>query len=74
MATSKIVIEISGPMHGITERSMGERVEYHPWEFDWHDMDEPTRVSNGIYVFCYGHGEFEIIRVPDDGRLVDEQP
>lgn len=41
---------------------IGEIIDYHPWEFDWQGMNEKDRVGKGIYVHCYGHGEFEVYR------------
>jgi hypothetical protein len=48
----------------------GERIKYRPWTFEWHGMTEPERVSKGIFVHCYGHGEFEIYHDGQDIKIV----
>lgn len=38
----------------------GEIIEYKPWNFIWKNMTEEERVKKGIFVFCYGQGEFNV--------------
>lgn len=28
----------------------------------WQDMNEEERIQKGIYVICYGMGEFEVLK------------
>ena len=49
----------------------GEIIEYIPWNYEFHDMDEVTRIKNGIYVHCYGHGEFDRFEEGKDVRRRD---
>ena len=47
----------------------GQIVEYRPWEFEWQEMTEPERVAKGIFVHCYGMGEFDAFR-PSEVRPI----
>ena len=38
----------------------GEIKEYQPWLHSWQGMTEPERVAKGLFVECYGHGEFQV--------------
>lgn len=38
----------------------GKIIEYSPWNFDFQDMKEHERVKKGIFVHCYGMGEFDV--------------
>ncbi len=56
-------------IRGIVNRMAGDIVEYYSWPYEWQGMTEEQRVAEGLYVICFGHGEFEIIKVPDDAKL-----
>lgn len=43
---------------GHREYKAGEILDYEPWPHEWRSMSEPERVAKGIYVYCYGHGDF----------------
>tara|TARA_R110000822_G_scaffold100746_1_gene226529 strand:- start:51 stop:248 length:198 start_codon:yes stop_codon:yes gene_type:complete len=54
---------------GIVNRSKGEILFYNPWDYEWQGMTEQQRVDKGIYVNCFGHGEFEVLKVGIDIEL-----
>ncbi len=62
----KITRDIIGEM---IPRRAGDMVTYHPWPHEWQGMSEPERVAKGIYINCYGQGEFEVLRVPEDAQF-----
>lgn len=33
-------------------------ISYTPWFYIWQNQSESERRENGIYIHCYGHGEF----------------
>ncbi len=37
----------------------GQVIDYHPWDFKWQGMTEKERVKKGVFVHCYGMGEFD---------------
>ena len=47
------------------EYEKGKIIEYHPWDFEWQGMTEPERVKKGIFVHCYGMGEFDAFKKED---------
>lgn len=47
---------------GMVERVEGEVFDYNPWNFEFQGKTEPQRVSEGLFVHCYGMGEFEVLR------------
>ena len=46
---------------GIYDRvyHIGEVIQYRPWEFEWQGMKEQDRIAQGIFIHCFGMGEFE---------------
>lgn len=51
---------------GFRKLQKGDEIEYSPWKHKFRGMEEPERVTNGIYVHCFGHGEFEILKSPEE--------
>lgn len=49
----------------------GQIREYKPWPRVWQRMTEQERVAKGIFVECYGMGDFNVFR-PDDVEVVEE--
>lgn len=58
----KTQLEVTKHIKGIVNRAKGDLIDYYPWDFKWQGMTEPERVEKGIYVICYGHGEFEVLK------------
>ena len=56
-------------INGIISRDKGEVVDYIPWFYSWQSMSEDVRVSKGIFVHCYGQGEFEALRIGKDVEI-----
>jgi hypothetical protein len=50
----------------------GETFEYAPWDFEWQGMQEEERIAKGIFVKCYGHGEFDVYILGKDVEIVAE--
>ena len=50
----------------IIKRKKGELINYDPWEFNWGSMTEPERRKKGLFVHCYGMGEFEVWELGDN--------
>ena len=63
------MIKMIRDKRGIVNRSKGELLFYKPWDYEWQGMTEQQRVSKGIYVNCFGHGEFEVLKVGIDIEL-----
>jgi hypothetical protein len=40
----------------------GDELAYTPYQNTWQGMTEPERVEKGIFVICYGHGEFNVFK------------
>ena len=57
-------------INGIINRKHGDIFDYAPWLFDWQGMSEPERVRKGIYIHCFGHGEFEVLNEGDTVELI----
>lgn len=59
---------------GVVNRKKGEIIclDGYQWSHPWQDMSSDERTKYGIYVHCYGHGEFEVIRVPQDAILIND--
>jgi hypothetical protein len=55
---------------GIVDRYMGDVVEYEPWPHKWQGMGEGERLKNGIFIKCFGHGEFEVLRLREDVDII----
>ena len=51
----------------------GNIIKYEPWNFYWHGMNEPDRIKKGIFVFCNGHGCFDILEKDIDIEIVGEK-
>ena len=51
---------------GIVDRYIGDIIDYIPWDHEWQGMIEQERVKDGLFVHCFGHGEFEVLRVGVD--------
>ena len=51
---------------GIVARKSGDSIEYEPWDFEWQGISELDRIKMGLYVQCFGQGEFEILVVDRD--------
>ena len=49
-----------------------EVIVYNPWNYSWQGKDEPTRVSQGLFVFCHGHGEFCIFKQNIDVEITND--
>jgi hypothetical protein len=49
----------------------GEIIDYIPWNRSWQGMSEQERVQKGIFVMCYGHGEFDVL-TKDDVEVVSD--
>jgi hypothetical protein len=47
----------------------GSIIDYCPWAHEWQGKPESQRVREGIFVFCYGQGEFDVFH-PDDVSIV----
>ena len=43
----------------------GSTYEYTPWDHEWQGKTEPQRRKDGLFVVCYGQGEFNVFG-PDD--------
>lgn len=50
----------------------GDEVIYTPWNFEWQGMTEQERVEKGIFVNCYGHGEFEVYKLGEDVSIMSK--
>jgi hypothetical protein len=51
---------------GLRNANIGDAYEYSPWPHVWQGMTEPERINKGIYVECYGHGEFVVFKLGED--------
>ena len=49
----------------IGSHKKGDEKTYYPWGFNWQGMSEPERVDKGIFVECFGQGEFSVYRRQD---------
>ena len=51
----------------------GEIIEYKPWDYVWQGLTEPERVARGIFVYCFGHGDFIAFKVSEgDVEIVED--
>ena len=55
-------LECLKDIKGIVERKKGDIINYIPYKPMWQDMNEEERIQKGIYVICYGMGEFEVLK------------
>lgn len=55
---------------GGDEYQEGEIIDYRPWKHEWQGMTEPERVEKGLFIHCYGMGEFDVFREDDVEPLV----
>jgi len=55
----------------IVTRNKGDKVEYVPWDYEWQGLSGSERVKRGLYIHCYGMGEFEVLR---EGIEVTSKP
>ena len=58
---SKIELRLLRDTQGIISRKRDDVITYSPWDFKWQGMSETERTRRGIYVTCFGQGEFEIL-------------
>jgi len=49
----------------------GEEKKYHPWCCEWQGMSEPERVDKGIFVECFGQGEFNVFNRADVTPIIN---
>ena len=63
-------LKISKDVYGIVSRKKGEIIKYKPWPHEWQGMTEKQRVSSGLFVHCFGQGEFEVLRDGVDVEVV----
>ena len=49
----------------IGSNKKGDEKTYYPWKCNWQGMSEPERVDKGIFVECFGQGEFSVYRPKD---------
>ena len=57
--------------HGVPYK-VGDVKDYYPWDCEWQGMTEPARVTEGIFIECHGHGEFDVFRL-DDVEVEEEK-
>jgi hypothetical protein len=57
-------------IYGLPAYKKFEIIKYKKWDYDWQGMSEKTRVKNGIFVRCWGMGEFEVFRLGVDVAIV----
>ena len=55
-----------------TYGNKGDIIMYEPWDYDWQGMSEKERVAFGIFVFCLGHGSFEVLYERKDVEIVSQ--
>jgi hypothetical protein len=55
---------------GIVTRKKGDVIEYYPWDSIWQSLDEPSRVAKGLFIHCYGMGEFEVLWAGKDVEVM----
>ena len=46
---------------GIISRKKGDKINYKPWHNCFQGLSEQERVDIGMFVHCYGQGEFEVL-------------
>mgnify|MGYP003646230609 FL=1 len=63
------MIKMIRDKQGIVNRRNGELLFYKPWDYEWQGMTERQRVDKGIYVNCFGHGDFEVLKLGIDIEL-----
>lgn len=51
-------------------RKKGEKINYNPWPYEWRGMNESERRERGLFVFCYGMGDFQIFKEGIDVKIV----
>lgn len=56
---------------GQPERVKGDVFDYMPWYYEWQSMTEEQRVAKELYIHCFGHGEFEVLRGGEDVERID---
>jgi len=38
----------------------GDVIDYTPWDHEFQGISESDRVKKGIFVHCYGNGDFDV--------------
>lgn len=56
---------------GIVCRKRGDIFPYNPWNFQWQGIGEKDRVAQGLFIHCYGQGEFEVLRDGQDVKRIE---
>jgi hypothetical protein len=57
-------------IYGLPPYKKFQIIDYKKWDYAWQGMSERTRVKKGIFVHCWGMGEFEIFRIGVDVAIV----
>lgn len=58
-------LKVMRDINGIITRKAGDVIDYTPWPHEFQGLSEPERADEGLFVHCFGHGEFEVLTVDD---------
>lgn len=63
---NKVKLRAIIDIDGFINRKAGDEFYYSPWNFEWQGMSENERLQKGLFIHCFGHGEFEALRIGSD--------
>lgn len=58
----KVKLTFLKDIDGVVTRKTGDTIVYEPYNKKFQSKTESERVDAGMFVHCYGHGEFEVLK------------